>query len=560
MYILAHIPMHTYLRAMIALPILVASVGAQTASRSNRCAGGVLTTTLPGSLADENVRARGIRSGARWSLTRRSSDSARALMQADTASRLRVAAVMPEVLFTTQQSFPMPANDGPMWAGRGRSYSITGGIAVCGAQGRWGAIIAPTFWYAENADFDLPTNPQIVPPYVGGYSQYASPYYYLPRSLDAPRRFGPSAIRRLDLGAMTLFAKTKHVEIGFTTEPEWWGPGQYNALLLSSQAAGLPRAYVRTAKPIKAAGEIDIRYFISGMAYSPYFFLDRPADTTRSIAGLAAVWRPKWEPNLSVGVARLVMAPMAGRVYFKHLLDPLIPVGTPNAVARQDPTQFPGRDQLFSVFANWRLPADGAEIWFEWARAELPENFNDLLASPNHTQALTLGLQRVSDTFWRDWTWRVGAEYSQTNQSSTYRERPTGSWYTSRAVQAGFSQRGQVIGAMIGPGSVTQRLNLDFASASRSIGLFAYRIKWDDDSFFTIPRPNGNGLCKHDVSLAYGARGSARTPAGTLDLTVTAQNRINIYWQALGLCFQNEELQIDKRNFSLEFRMHPRLR
>ena len=554
--------MPSQFRAILLLCCLTLPVAAQTApAASPRCAGGALATKLPGGLLDEQSRALGLRTGASWSLLRGAADDAKARMRADTSatSAVRVSAVLPEVLFTNQSAFPLPANDGAMWAGRGNSYSITGGIAVCGKRGRWGAIIAPTYWYAENSNITLPDDPQFVPPYIGGYSPWASRYYYMPRSLDAPRRFGSSSYRRFDVGTLALFGQARGLEFGVTTEPTWWGPGQYNALLLSTQAAGIPRAYVRTVKPLQLAGEVDLQYFVGGMSYSPFFFRENPVDTTRSLAGVAVVWRPKFEKNLSIGVARLVMSPISGRVYWEHLLDPLSDVGAPNAVGRADSTQFPGKDQLFSVFANWRLPADGAEIWAEWARAEFPRSLNDFLESPNRSQALTIGVQKVQPA-WQDWTWRVGAEYTQTSQTSTFRERPMGWWYTSRAVQAGFSQKGQVIGAMIGPGSVTQRLNLDFAGPSHAFGVFIYRIKWDDDSFFTIPRPNGNGLCKHDVSIAAGMRGSTLTRAGTFEGTLTTQNRMNIYWQALGLCFQNEELQIDKRNLSLEFRFHPRVR
>ena len=553
--------MPTHFRALLALSLIAAPTLALAQPSSTTCANGTLVTALPGGLGEENQRALTLRSGGQWSLFRGANDAARARMLSDSnPAPLRVAAVLPELLVTHQSAFPMPANDGAMWAGRGRSYSLTGGIALCGKNARWGAIIAPTYWFAENAAFDLPDNPQVVPPYRGGYSPWASRYYYMPRSLDAPRRFGPTSFSKVDPGALTLFYRASRVEIGLTTESEWWGPGQHNSLLMSSAAAGVPRAYARTARPLKAAGELDIRYFVGGMSYSDFFFEKRPADTTRSLAGLALAWRPRFEPNLTIGMARIVMAPMAGRTYLKHLLDPVIPVGTPNAVGRGDSTQYPGRDQLFSLFANWRLPEDGGEVWVEWARAELPENMNDFLESPNHSQALTIGLQHVRPVWRRDWTVRVGGEYTQTNQSSSYRERPTGSWYTSRAVQAGFSQKGQVMGAMIGPGSVTQRIGTDFANPRHSIGLFAYRIKWDDDSFYTIPRPNGNGLCKHDVSLSWGARGATLTRAGWLEATVTSQRRLNVYWQALGLCFQNEELQIDKRNLSIEFRFRPRLR
>lgn len=552
--------MHTYFRALIALPFLVAPLAAQLVKPSAQCAGGAVTTTLPGGLVDENTRANGIRARDAWSVQRGQTDPARARMRADSsAAQFRIAAVLPELLITTQQSFPMPANDGPMWAGKGLSYSITGGIAICGAHARWGAIIAPTYWYTENAPFDLPIDPQIVPPLRSDYSPWASPYHYIPRSLDAPRRFGDAALRRFEPGALAFWYRAPRVEVGFTTEAEWWGPGQYNALLLSSQAAGAPRVYVRTSKPIHAAGEIDIRYFLGGLSFSPFFFRE-PEDSARTLAGLSVVWRPSFEKGLSLGVSRLVAAPILGNAWVKHLLDPLVPVGTPNALPYTDKTQNAGRDQLFSIFADWRLPDDGAEIWLEWARAEMPSGLRDFFESPNHTQALTIGLQKTQPLRWKGWQARVGAEYSQTNQSSTYRERFIGSWYTSRAVQGGFTQKGQVVGAMIGPGSVTQRLSVDFAGPRASVGLFAYRIKWDDDAFFTIPRPNGNGLCKHDVSLALGARGSALTPAGWFEATLTSQNRLNLYWQALGLCFDNSELQIDKRNLSLEFRFHPRIR
>ncbi len=552
--------MLTHLRALIALPMLAVPLGAQLVPTRFTCAGGDVTTTLPGGLVDENVRAMGIRQKQPWSMHRAQTDAAKSRMSADSAPRpFRVAAVRPELLVTTQQSFPLPANDGPMWAGKGLSYSLTGGIAVCGQNARWGAIIAPTYWYTGNADFTLPDNPEFVPPLRQDHSPWASPYHYMPRSLDAPRRFGNASLRRFEPGALAVWFRAPRYEVGFTTESEWWGPGQYNALLLSSQAAGSPRVYVRTSRPIRAAGELDLRYFLGGLSFSPYFFIEKE-DSTRMLSGISAVWRPSFEPGLSIGAARLVAAPILGNGWLRHIADPIIPVGTPNALPYSDKTQNAGRDQLFSIFANWRLPADGTELWFEWARAELPSGLRDFVESPNHTQALTLGLQHVEPLRRKDWTWRVGAEYSQTNQSSTYRERPTGSWYTSRAVQGGFTQKGQVLGAMIGPGSVTQRLSLDFAGPSHSIGLFAYRIKWDDDAFYTIPRPNGNGLCKHDVSLALGARGSILTRAGWFETTVTSQNRLNIYWQALGLCFQNEELQIDQRNLSLEFRFHPRVR
>jgi hypothetical protein len=547
------------LRWFLTVPLAAAALPAQSLPSSIRCAGGTVAAALPGGYADEMDRARGIRRGEAWSLLRSPTDGVKAAMLEDSSARaVRVALVVPEAFLTSQQSFPMPANDGPMWAGRGVSYSVTTGFALCGKDARWGAVVAPTYWFAGNEPFDQPTNPQIVPPIRQDHSPWASPFHYMPRSLDMPRRFGGRTLRRLDPGTLALWYRTRYVELGASTESEWWGPGQYNALLLSSQAAGAPRVYLRTAKPIRAKGELDVRYFLGALNISPYFF-SQPEDSGRTIAGLAAVWRPDAQRGLSLGFSRLVISPIIGNGHLRHALDPFLHVGTPNALPYEDKTQYPGRDQLLSLFANWRMPDDGAEVWVEWARAELPANLADFLESPNHTQAFTAGLQFIRPIA-RGWSARVIGEHSQTNQSSSYRERPIGSWYTSRAVQGGFTQRGQVLGAMIGPGSISHRLGLDAVGPRQSLGLFVWRVRWDDDSFFTIPRPNGNGLCKHDVGLAWGARGSALLPVGWLEATVTAQNRINLYWQALGLCFLNEELQVDKKNLSLEFRFRPQRR
>ena len=547
-------------RALIALPMLACPLVAQSTVTAALCAGGVVATALPGSLLDENARAAGIRTGARWSLQRGAIDAARERMLQDSgAARLRIAVVLPELLITTQSAFPMPANDGPLWAGRGLSYSVTGGVALCGKSGRWGAVIAPTYWYAENADFPLPSDPQFVPPRKSEYSPWASTYHYLPRELDQPRRFGDRAIAKTDPGAIALWLRTPRVEVGYTTEAEWWGPGQQNALILSSQSAGVPRAYVHTVKPIGAAGELDARMFLGGLSFSPFFRSVPSPDSGRTLAGISLVWRPKFERGLSLGAARLVSGPITGNAWVRHIFDAVSSTPRPNAYSRQDSTPRPGLDQLFSVFADWRLADDGTEIWAEWARAELPADLRDFFDAPNHTEALTIGLQRVWPMRWKGWNWRVAVEHSQTDQSSTFRERPTGSWYTSRAVSGGFTQKGQVLGGVIGPGSSAQWIGFDLAGLRQSVGVFLSRIKWDDDALLAIPRPNGNGLCKHDVSLAWGIRGSTRSGAGWIEGTLTATNRLNIYWQALGLCFENSELQIDKRNLSLEFRFHPRI-
>ena len=494
-----------------------------------------------------------------WSLARRASEPARRAMQRDSGGGVKLAVVMPEILHITQSDFPLPGNDGPLWAGRGRSWSVTTGVAVCAGRGRFGAIIAPTFWRARNDDFALVSDPRIVPPQWAGASPWASPYHDPRRSLDQPRRFADRPLEAWDAGVLAAWWRTDALEVGVTTEPEWWGPGLRNALLLSSQSAGVPRAYVGTARPLNVAGALEFRAFLGQMSWSRFFRAELPADSARSLSGAIVTWRPRFEPRLQVGVARLVAAPTTGgAALLGHVLDVLRPVGTPNARPLSDGTVLSGPDQLFSAFAHWRLPDDGTELWLEWGRAEQPANLADILRAPQHSRAITIGLQHVRALPRPGWHARVAFEYTGTGQTGTYRERPSGSWYTSRAVLGGFTQRGQVLGAAMGSGSTGQWAALDVGAPRGSLGVFLQRVKWDDDTFYTIPRPNGNGLCKHDVSLAWGLRALAALPGlGQLETTVASQQRMNLYWQALGLCFANEELQVDARNVTIDLRWRP---
>lgn len=541
----------------IAAQTLQSPLHAQLLDRVASCADGVLSVRLPGGPADDEARARAMLADRRWSLMRRHSDDARAAMRADTTpGAVRFALVTPELLVTSQSDFPLPDNDGPMWAGRGVSRSITVGVAACGRGGKWGVIVAPTFWRSENRDFFIPTDPRFVPERQPEYTQFASPYHYEPRSLDLPRRLGEAGTGRLAPGVLAAWWRGDQIEAGFTTESEWWGPGLRNALLLSSNAAGVPRAYVRTSRPLRVAGELEAQVFLGSLGYSSWF--QEPwmlRDTARSLSGVAVTWRPWFDRGLQFGAARLVANAYSGGEIVGRVLDFGRLSGQPNAVPWLDSTVMRRADQLLSFFAHWRLPLDGLETWLEWGRAELPSSITDLLAEANHSRAFTFGLQHARPFRAGRWHWRIAFEHTATNQTGTFSRRPSGSWYTSRVVPGGFSQFGEVLGASIGPGSVSQWAALDVAERRVGIGTFVSRIKWDDDSFYTIPRPLGNGLCKHDVSLQWGARGFvAASRFGRLDATVALQQRMNLYWQALGFCFANEVLQVDGRNTSLMLR------
>jgi hypothetical protein len=213
------------------------------------------------------------------------------------------------------------------------------------------------------------------------------------------------------------------------------------------------------------------------------------------------------------------------------------------------------KDQLFSLFARWVAPADGLEIYTEWARTQFRLNLHDLLTRPNHTQAYTLGLQWRRPAWWRG-TFRLETEVTQLEQSATFRDLPQESWYMSSRVIQGYTNRGEVIGASIGPGASSQWLALDYLKPSFRFGGYLGRIRWNEDVHSTGNFPVYVGYCSHDVSLYPGVRAATSWLIGTLTADVSFQNRQNVFFENDGGC-PNVGIRRDMRNRSLSITFSP---
>jgi len=469
----------------------------------------------------------------------------------------RWALLAPEVLVVSNSALPFSVNDGPMWAARGWSEDIRAGLRL--QWGRFSLVLAPELVATENLSYELPP-PQVQLPRPPGRSPFSTPWHVGVYSIDLPLRFGERGLRRLDAGQSTLAADLGSVTVGLSTENEWWGPGIRNAIVLSNNAAGIPRAFVRTTRPVRTGvGTFAVRWFLGELSESPYFDTTA-ANNRRSITALAATWTPAGAPNLTLGFTRAVYAPLVGSDdVFGHALDVLLGRG-PHLVPG-DSVSKPSRDQVFSLFGRWVFPADGFAVHAEWARTELPGSLRDLLTSPNHSQGYTVGLEWARPV-------RAGRDAVRLQAEATYLEKPPAfrnqreeTWYTSAASPQGYTQRGQVIGAAIGPGASSQWLSVDYLAPTWRVGVFGGRIRWDDDALYSFAGFYENKWCAHDVSLFGGMTGAVRSRWGRLEASVTAGERLNVFFYHLTWCGPTAARQdiLDARNTTLELRFSPRL-
>ncbi|MDP9176469.1 MAG: capsule assembly Wzi family protein [Gemmatimonadota bacterium] len=472
--------------------------------------------------------------------------------------------ISPQFLLVTNSRLPFSQNNGALWAGRGSNSRTLFGFVLESPHAS--LIFAPEVIASDNAywllrhDYYQPP----IPEELSGRG-YALHYYYWTFPIDQPMRFGNKPIRRFDLGESSAIVSAGPIKFGVSNENHWWGPGIRNAILLSNNARGFPHLFLRTAHPVETRlGSIDVRWLVGGLTESRYFDTVS-TNNVRSLSSIAATLQTRWDPNLTIGAARSVYATAKGwgdipwrwfHVFAPASRDTFSLFKRPVQLFMQDSTFSDGsRDQLFSLFARWVFPADGFELNVEWARTKFPASLHDFLVAPNHTQGYTLGLQWRSAA-WRSGTIRLQGEVTQLEQSATFRDRPVGSWYTSRLVIQGYTNRGQVIGASIGPGASTQWLAIDYLKPQWRFGAFAGRIRWNEDVHSTYGFPLYVAYCNHDISIYPGIRGAMWSRFGWFSADLSLQNRLNVFFQNGGGC-PNTGRRLDIRNTNLSVTLSP---
>lgn len=468
-----------------------------------------------------------------------------------TARGFSASVLAPQVQLAWNSALPFSPNEGYLWAGRGASMRLTTGVTA--KIGPLSIFLAPEAIYAANKDI------QTIP-YADNRSParhpLASPWYAPPHSLDLPSRPGTEPIQRIEPGQSSITLSAGPVSGGVSTENLWWGPGIRNAIVMSSEAAGFPHLFLRTREPLASPlGAVEGTWILGRLSESDFFDFD-PENDHRSLSGLALVLRPAFDPDLSLGLARAVIAARpAGHSIAPSALDVFRSVGRPNSRPPEDSLASPRRDQVTSFFARWIFPSSGFEAYLEWARFEEPASFRDLLVVPQHSQGYTLGLQWARPIFDTSHL-RLQTELTYLEPSSTWQQRPLPSTYASHSVEHGYTHRGRVLGAAIGPGASSQWLAMDVLAARWDLGAFAGRIRWNEAVHGSaIPIPS---LVNHDVSVFTGARGGVRALGLDLHAEFTTGVRLNYLFQTRRINLIDPG-GVDVRFTSLQLSVSPRL-
>lgn len=392
---------------------------------------------------------------------------------------------------------PYGMNDGSMIAAKGYQTQLSGGFFA--KAGPVSLQFRPEVVYAENNDYT-----EI---HERAHSDRLALYYadYL-NSIDLPSRVGDGPYSKFDWGQSSIRVTFDPVSVGLSNENLWWGPGSRNSLLMSNNAPGFKHITLNTSKPVKTGiGSFEVQIIAgrledSGVAkLEGEIYKERP-DDWRYINAAVLTYQPKWVPGLFVGIDRsfMVYNKDMGSGFSDYL--PIFSSGTKEGLDRQggmvvDVTEDDRkRDQYFSAFTRYILRESRAEIYLQYGRNDFGWDIRDLFLEPEHSRAYIVGFKKLFPFGKNETFIQFGVELTEVEGSNTGKLRPQPVWYKHRLLPAGYTNKGQVLGAGIGPDANLQsfeiswikglkRVGLRFENLTNNASLSSFDKKWWDVSF-----------------------------------------------------------------------------
>ena len=392
---------------------------------------------------------------------------------------------------------PYNRNNGSMIPNRGYQHIISAGIYA--EIGPLSIQLKPEQLYSENKDFEgFGEGPN------GHYPVIWAKRYKLWNHLGIPERFGEKSISEILIGQSSIRLNFKGLSLGLSNENIWWGPSQRNSIMMSNHARGFKHITFNTIKPIntkignfewqvitgklESSGftppNIDFEYAGTKL-YVPKINQLAETDDWRYLQGYIITYSPKWISGLSIGFIRWVQmysALVEGKYTWM--------IG--------NPTWFPAFSNLFrkndvyenyeaqtnqaaGLFFRWLWKESKAEIYGEYHYNDAKQNFRDLLLDSDHSRAVTIGLQKVFKINYDDYLFMW--EWTQMEQTASRLIRNAGSWYEHGWVYDGYTNKGEVLGASIGPGSNSHYFAIHRIRKTEKIGL-AFEIIDQDNDFY----------------------------------------------------------------------------
>ena len=399
-----------------------------------------------------------------------------------------------DYFFEYNSHHPYNRNNGTMIPNRGYQHVISPGIYF--KTGPLTIQFKPEHHFSENKEFDGF--------WEGHYSVIWAKRYKLWNRIDMPERFGTKNHNKTTFGQSSIRLNWKGISLGVSNENIWWGPSLRNSIMMSNHAQGFKHITFNTVKPFKTflgnfewqviTGRLESSGFTPPRTdiehagtklYIPKINQNGRTDDWRFLQGYIISFSPKWIEGLSFGLIRWVQMYSAliegkynwinyRRNYFP-IFDTFFRKSNPYVDYEIQTNEAAG------LFLKWHWKDSKAEIYAEFHHNDSKVNLRDLLLDSDHSRAATIGLQKVfnvkNNDFLFNWEW------TQMEQTASRLIRNAGSWYEHSYVYDGYTNKGEVLGSAIGPGSNSHYFSLNRIRNQELIGIGLEIVDNDNDFY-----------------------------------------------------------------------------
>ncbi|NBC64472.1 MAG: hypothetical protein GVY07_02260 [Bacteroidetes bacterium] len=403
---------------------------------------------------------------------------------------------------TYNSKIPYGENNDAAWYGRGANVEFKGGFFV---TSRYISInINPHLIYHENLDF---LAPRFIPRDGDGNIRFV--VEGIGTRIDTPFRFGPDSYSIIDPGNSSVRLHYKKIETGLSTEPLWWGPAVRYPLIFSNNASGIPHYFLGSREPFRIPyiGKFKFKWIIGYPQDSKYF--DGPGQNeTRFTTALNFAYSPVIWKNLTLGAIRVVHLYEEGGFNLSNALLSLDPTSL-SSNFNQSTQSSRDKNQAISLYAHIQVPRSNAVLYGEFLREDHSHDIRDFVNQPHHNSAYSFGFQKISYLPWIDFL-KTNIEITNITTSQLEQVRPQTYIYTHSNIRQGHTNRGQILGAAIGPGSNSQFLSIDAYTGNYKFGIFAQRLVDNDNFHFAqgsrsiTPSEEFGDFFRHRVNLNLG--------------------------------------------------------
>lgn len=404
-------------------------------------------------------------------------------------------------------TYPYGWDDGPMIPAKGLQSYLSAGVY---ARYKWFSLqLRPEVVAAQNSEYLG----------IGGDQGPNRGWYgYFGNRIDLPERFGTGTYTRAYWGQSSLRVTWDPVSVGFSTENLYWGPGMRNSILMGNTAPGFAHVTLNTSKPIRTyIGSFEAQV-VGGRLHKSGFPPSLLGDTAthaayattkpegwRYFSGVTLNYQPRWVPGLFLGMSRTYTTNQkdmgSGWRYYLPFLE-----GLSKARVAVDSSSDDGipRDQMVSFFFRWVAPRAHIEFYGEYAKNDHNWDMRDATVQLDHTRAYTVGLRKLVplENRWGGHL-QLSGEVTQMAVSRTRGIRSAAPWYLHHQVRDGYTNRGQMLGAGVGPAGNVQAVNISWINGLKQLGLQFERLVHNEDYTVAILRETRRNWVDASVA-AYG--------------------------------------------------------